>query len=156
MSIDSATHRNLAVTANNSTWEILGRALNEISSDDAEEMTRRAYAAAYHWQRAEGAGPANEARACWLLSRVWTMRQNGDLALSYAHRCFSICESAGLVDFDRAYAHEALARSFALLGNKERAQHHLLLARDVSIADSEDRAVVEADLASEPWFGVGQ
>ena len=49
MSIDPATHRKLAVDANNATWEILGKALTEISDDDFEEMTRRAYAAAYHW-----------------------------------------------------------------------------------------------------------
>jgi hypothetical protein len=54
MSIDAATHRTLAIDANNSTWEILGKPVNEITDVEAEEMTRRAYAAAYHWQRAEG------------------------------------------------------------------------------------------------------
>jgi hypothetical protein len=156
MSIDSTTHRKLAVDANNSTWEILGKALNEISEDEAEEMTRRAYAAAYHWQRAEGASPVNEARASWLLSRVWVVRQSGELALHHARRCLAVCESAGLVDFDLAYAHEALARSFAALGDAKQARHHLAIARDVPIADSEDRTVVEADLAGEPWFGLGE
>ena len=156
MSIDSATHRKLAVEANNSTWEILGKTPNEISEDEAEEMTRRAYAAAYHWQRAEGASPENEARASWLLSRVWVVRQNGELALHHARRCLAVCESAGLVDFDLAYAHEALARSFAALGYPEQARHHLAIAREVPIADIEDRALVEADLAGEPWFGLGQ
>ncbi|MFM7127156.1 MAG: hypothetical protein ACKOYO_09905, partial [Actinomycetota bacterium] len=86
MAIDPATHRTLAVDANNSTWEILGKPLNEISGDEAEDMTRRAYAAAYHWQRADGATPANEARASWLLSRVWVVLGNGDLALHHARR----------------------------------------------------------------------
>ncbi|MFM8997754.1 MAG: hypothetical protein ACKOJD_06540, partial [Candidatus Limnocylindrus sp.] len=104
MSIDPAAHRTLAVDANNATWEILGKDLSKISEDDAEEMTRRAYAAAYHWQRAEGTIPANEARANWLLSRVWAVRQNGELALHHALRCLTVCESAGLQDFDLAYA----------------------------------------------------
>jgi hypothetical protein len=156
MSIDPAAHRTLAVDANNATWEILGKGLSEISEDDAEEMTRRAYAAAYHWQRAEGTIPANEARANWLLSRVWAVRQNGELALHHALRCLTVCESAGLQDFDLAYAHEALARSFAALGNAEQARNHLAIARDVPVADSEDRTLVEADLAGEPWFGLGQ
>ena len=90
MSIDPATHRKLAVNANNATWEILGKTPNEISEDEAEEMTRRAYAAAYHWHRAEGAGPENEARASWLLSRVWVVRQNGELALHHARRCLAV------------------------------------------------------------------
>lgn len=154
MSIDAATHRKLAVDANNSTWEILGKPLNEISEDDAEEMTRRAYAAAYHWQRAEGASPANEARASWLLSRVWVVKGNGSFALHHAQRCMAVCESAGLVDFDLAYAHEALARSFACLGDETNAQLHLELAREVPIADDEDKAIVESDLASQPWFNL--
>jgi hypothetical protein len=156
MSIDPATHRKLAVDANNAAWEILGKALTEISDDDVEEMTRRAYAAAYHWQRAEGTSPSNEARASWLLSRVWAVKQNGDLALHHALRCLAVCESAGLVDFDLAYAHEALARSFAAFGNAEQARHHLAIAREVAIADTEDKALVEADLSCEPWFGLEQ
>lgn len=147
MQIDAAAHRGLAIDANNSTWEILGKPMNEISADEAEEMVRRAYAAAYHWQRAEGATPANEARASWLLSRVWVVLRNGELALHHARRCLAVCESAELTDFDLAYAHESLARSFACLGDSESARHHLLTAHQVHIADLEDRALVEADLA---------
>ena len=156
MQIDPATHRTLAVDANNSTWEILGKPLNEISGDEAEDMTRRAYAAAYHWQRADGATPANEARASWLLSRVWVVLGNGDLALHHARRCLAVCEEAGLVDFDLAYAHESLARSFACLGDVEQARQHLSTARSVPIADPEDQALVEADLVGGPWFGLEQ
>lgn len=154
VSVDPATHRKLAVDANNSTWEILGKPQSEISDDDAEEMTRRAYAAAYHWQRAEGASPANEARANWLLSRVWAVRNNGELALQHARRCLAVCESATLVDFDLAYAHEALARSFACLGNSQQAQIHRAIAHEIPIADPEDKEVVDNDLQSEPWFGM--
>lgn len=155
MSIDPATHRNLAVEANNSTWEILGRPLIEISDEDAEEMTRRAYAAAYHWQRADGATPANDARASWLLSRVWVARLNGHVALDHARRCLAVCESAGLTDFDRAYAHESLARAFALLGDAEQAENHRSLALEVHIDDPDNRALFESDVAGEPWFGLG-
>ena len=48
MECDPQTHRTLAIDANNSTWEILGKPVADISTDEAEEMTRRAYAAAYH------------------------------------------------------------------------------------------------------------
>lgn len=155
MSTDPVTHKSLAIEANNSTWEILGKPLEEISPDDAEEMTRRAYTAAYHWQRAEGTGPANEARASWLLSRVWSVRGHGEIALAHAQRCLTTCEEAGLADFDLAYAHEAIARAWACLGDRDRALHHRSLANQVPIADSEDRELVQADLASEPWFGLG-
>ena len=154
MSIDPTTHRSFAIEANNSTWEILGKPPSEITEDEAEEMTRRAYAAAYHWQRSEGATPANEARASWLLSRVWVVRNNGNVALQQAQKCLSVCESSGLVDFDLAYAHEAMARSFACLGDVTQAGQHLLAARGVAIIDADDRALVENDLIAGPWFGL--
>ena len=153
MPVDAATHRKLAIDANNSTWEILGKPLNEISVEDAEEMTRRAYAAAFHWQRAEGRTSANDARAHWLLSRVWVVQGMGELALRHAQTCLAVCEAGDLVDFDLAYAHESLARSFACLGEMDRARFHHSMASNVSISDAEDRVLVETDLAAEPWFG---
>lgn len=154
MSVDPSVHRRLAVEANNSVWEILGKPMGEISEDEAEEMTRRAYTAAYHWQRAEGATTANEARASWLLSRVWVIRNNGSVALQHARKCLAVCESSGLVDFDLAYAHESLARSYACLGDTPQAWQHLLTARGVSVIDPDDRDLVNTDLVAEPWFGL--
>lgn len=154
MTIDAATHRALAIEANNSTWEILRQPQAEITDDAAEEMTRRAYAAAYHWQRAERSTPANEARASWLLSRVWAVRGVGAVALAHAERCAAVCRDAGLVDFDLAYAHEALARANACLGNTDEALRHRALARAIAVNDAEDKRVVDSDLDAEPWFGL--
>jgi hypothetical protein len=154
MTADPSTHRLLAIEANNSTWEILGKPRDQISPEEAEEMTRRAYAAAYHWQRAEASTPANSARADWLLSRVWAVRGVGDQAMRYARRCMATCEASSLADFDVAYAHEALARAYACLGQASEARQHKESATHVPIADPEDKAVVDGDLASEPWFGI--
>ena len=63
------------------------------------------------------------------------------------------CEASSLADFDLAYAHEALARAHACLGQAPEAKLHKDKAAHVPIADSEDKEVVERDLASEPWFG---
>jgi len=155
MSVDPSTHRAVAIEANNATWELLGRPEDERTPADAEEMTRRAYAAAYHWDRAEGSGPANTARADWLLARVWAVRGEGTLALHHARRCLHTCDTAGLTDFDLAYAHEAMARALACLGDAAAARRHLASARAVPVADPEDRALLEADLTGEPWFGPG-
>src|SRR3954454_3974628 len=65
---DAEWHRFQAVEANNSTWELIGR--DRRSADETEDMLRRAYAAAYHWDRAAGRTPGNGARADWLLSKV--------------------------------------------------------------------------------------
>lgn len=154
MPVEASVHRSLAIEANNSVWEVLGKPIDEIDAPGAEEMTRRAYAAAYHWARAEGATVANEARAEWLLSRVWAVRSNGALALSHAQRCMDACQRGALADFDLAYAHEALARASACLGDGDATRRHREAASAVPIADDEDRAVVESDLAAEPWFGL--
>ena len=117
-------------------------------------MTRRAYAAAYHWQRAEGTTPANAARADWLLSRVWVVRGEGAMALGHAQRCLAKCESASLADFDLAYAHESLARAHACLGDFDSARHHRDVAANVPVVDPEDKRIVDSDLTSGPWFGL--
>lgn len=154
MSVEPAVHRSLAIEANNSTWDILGRPVAELSVDDLEEMTRRAYAAAYHWQRAEGTGPANAARADWLLAKVWLARGDGPIAHHHAQRCLTVCESEQLVDFDLAYAHEAMARALACTGDLAAAAEHRRIAVAVPIAEADDREIVEADLAAGPWFGL--
>ena len=147
-------HRSQGITANNATWDWLGKPDGERTTDDEEAMTRSAYAAAYHWSRAARRGPENDARAEWLLSRVWAVRRNGGLALYHADRCMAVCDAAELADFDRAYAHESRARALACLGRADEAAAERAAAAAVPIVDDEDRRIVEGDLASEPWFGI--
>jgi len=154
MTADPSVHRSLAIEANNSTWEILGKPGDQISLEELEEMTRRAYVAAYHWQRAEGSTPANSARAEWLLSRVWAVRGDGNQAMLYAKRCMALCEESSLNDFDLAYAYEALARAHACIGQAQEARQYKNIAAQVSIADAEDQNLFNGDLAAGPWFGV--
>lgn len=115
-----------------------------------EEMLRRAYAAAYHWQHAEGRGPANEARALWLLAKVHLVAGLAERALHYADACVTECARHGLADFDLAYALEARARALQVLGRTDEAASEWVAARAVPIADPDDRAAVEADLAEGP------
>lgn len=147
-------HRAQGIEANNAVWSWLGLPGEQRTEDDDEAMTRSAYAAAYHWSKAFGRGPANEARAEWLLSRVWVVRGQGELALHHGRRSMGVCRAAELEDFDLAYAHEALARALACLGREAEARVELVAAREVPIADPEDRELVQSDLAAGPWFGL--
>ena len=145
-------HRRQGITANNATWELLdGR---QLSDDEADDALGRAYAAMYHWRRAARRAPENAARGSWLVSRVHAVLGQGDLALHHAERCIKVVDDAGLVDFDRAYAHEARARALACLGRLDEAAVELKAAHAVPIADSEDKAILDADLASQPWYGL--
>ena len=147
-------HRKLAIEANNSTWEFLDREPSSLSEQDIEEMTRRAYAAAYHWTRAENATVVNEIRASWLIAKVWIHQSRGDIALSISDRCVELCSANNVKDFDLAYVYEAKARSLACIGDVEGAREAKKFALSVEVADEKDRKLVEADLATGPWFGL--
>ena len=152
--VEGKWHRMQGIAANNGTWELLdGR---QLTDDEADDLLGRAYAATYHWRRAEGATAVNAARGSWLVSRCHAVLGQGELALHHARRSSAHVQEAGdlAADFDHAYAHEATARAFACLGRLDEARAELALANAVEIADPEDRAIVESDLKSEPWFGL--
>jgi hypothetical protein len=153
-SIGPAEHRKLAIEANNSTWEFLDCEPGSLPALDSEEMTRRAYAAAYHWSRAENATVLNEIRASWLISKVWIHQSHGEIALPIALRCIEMCAASNIADFDLAYVYEAKARSLASLGDLEGAREAKEFALGIEIADEEDRKLVQSDLAKGPWFGL--
>jgi uncharacterized protein YndB with AHSA1/START domain len=152
--VDGGWHRAQAMTANNSTWELLdGR---QLTAEESDELLARAYAAMYHWKRASGATAVNSARASWLASRCHAVLGDGERALHHAHRSAEYVAEAGdlAADFDRVYAHEAAARALACLGRTDEARRELDLARASEVADPEDRSIVEADLKTEPWYGL--
>jgi hypothetical protein len=142
-------HRSLAITANNSVWELL-----DDDPPDTTELLSRAYAASYHWARAAGRTPANSARASWLLSRCLVVCGHGELALHHADECAAVVAAAGLEDFDLGYAHEARARALAALGRHDAAATELAAARSTTVVEDDDREIFEADLAAPPWFGL--
>ncbi len=153
--IEGNWHRAQAVTANNSVWEYLdGR---EHSPDESDELLHRAYAAAYHWNRATGSTAINRARASWLLARAHATLGHGDVALHHAVQCERSTELAGdeAADFDHAYVYEARARALACLGRIDEARELRRRAAAVTIADDQDRSIFEGDLAAEPWYGMG-
>ena len=148
--VDTAAemHRAQAVECNNSIWDLVGK--DDRTSTDDEEMLRRAYASAYHWQRARGAGPANEARALYMLAKVHLLTGQGARSLHYADACLAQCVQHGLVDFDLAYAHEARARALRDLGREDEGLAAWAAAKEVPVADPEDRDILEADFADAP------
>ena len=59
----------------------------------------------------------------------------------------AVCQEHGLADFDLAYAHEARARALKALGDDITAAQSWEAAKAVPIADAEDQAILDADLA---------
>ncbi len=82
------------------------------------------------------------------------MLGQGEAARHHAERCVELVTAAGLDDFDLAYALEARARALACLGRHDEAAVALAAARAVPVADPDDAAILNADIAAEPWFGL--
>jgi uncharacterized protein YndB with AHSA1/START domain len=145
--VEGEWHRAQAITANNSTWDMITA---ERTPDNDEEMLRRAYAAAYHWARAAGRAPANEVRARYLLAKAHLLAGDAHAAARYADSCHDGCVEHGLADFDLAYALEMQARSALALGETARGHALWAQAKAVPIADPEDQAIVDCDFADAP------
>ena len=88
------------------------------------------------------------------MSHVYGYLGRAEPALHHAERTMLLCDRAGLQDFDRAFAHEAMARALACAGRLDEAATHVAAARAVPIADDEDRAICAGDLVAGPWYGL--
>ena len=140
-------HRAQGIECNNSTWEMIEAAR---TPENDEEMLRRAYASTYHWARAKGRKPENNARGQYMLAKAHLLAGLPDRSLHYADICKRMTLENGLVDFDLAYAHEARARALRALGHDKEAMIEWEAAKAVPVANQEDREILEKDLAEGP------
>jgi hypothetical protein len=136
--------RQVAVDLFNAVWRQMERA--DRTPDDDAAMLHMAHASVHHW--AQVGTEVNLARGEWQVSRVYTVVGRGDAALWHAQRCLDLCTRNGFEDWDLAYAHEAMARAYAVLGDAEACARHVAAAREVEIAEDDDRELVEKDLAT--------
>jgi hypothetical protein len=136
--------RQVAVDLFNAVWRQLDR--TDRTADDDAAMMHMAHASVHHW--AQVGTEINLARGEWQVSRVYAVLGRGEPALWHAQRCLDLCTQHGFADWDLAYAHEAMARAYAVHGDAEAAARHLAAAREVEIAEDDDRELVEKDLAT--------
>ena len=142
----TADERQLAVDLFNGVWRLMETEDRTPAQDD--RMLHMAHASRYHWEQAGTA--VNLARGEWQCSRVYAVLGRAEPARHHARRVLEICEENGIGDWDLAFAHEALARAAAVAGDQQAAERHLADARRAAelIADPEDRALLESDLAA--------
>ena len=157
--VDLATiHRWLGVHLNNEAWNVIDQWESE--SDDQlrrnEEALYRAYASVYHWMQV--GSPINQGRGEHLVSRTAVLVGFPELAIRHASRYLELIDAHPDLaeDWDHAYAHEAMARALAMAGEMELARIERAKAEHLCslIAEEQDRAVVAAELARKPWFGL--
>lgn len=141
---DDAVHRQLAIDLFNHVWTLL-----EADRSPAQdvEMIHAAHASRHHW--GEVGTAVNAARGEWQISRVYSTLGRGEPALYHARLCLDTCTEHGIGDFDLAYAHEAMARAYRVIGDAERWAAHVdaAAAAGDAIADGDDREHFADDLA---------
>jgi tetratricopeptide (TPR) repeat protein len=141
-------HRYWGKTLFNDTWRLMEK--EDRTPDEDARMIHQAHASAYHWLQV--CTPANAARSHWQCSRVYCVVGRPEPALYHARLVLDTCQRHGIGDWDLAFAYEALARAYAVAGDREEARRWLEQARlaSVDIAADDDRELLLADLATIP------
>lgn len=151
-------HRWFGVQLNNDVWatiedENLGA---HSATLEKERMLYAAYASAYHWRKV--GNEANFARGEHLISRVAARLGDGELAVRHARRCLELVEAHPEVmeDWDLPFAHEALARGLAAVGDLDGARTQYERASELAsaVSDPADGEILTKELKREPWFGL--
>jgi DNA-binding transcriptional MerR regulator len=144
------THRALGAGLFNRSWDLLAIEHRTPAQDD--ELVDTAHASAWHWRHVGNA--ANLARGHWMCSRVYAVLGRGEAAVHHARRANEVLAAGGdgIEDWDGAAAAEAMARALAVSGDLAGAAEWKARATVAleAVADPEDRAVVEGDLATLP------
>ena len=137
-------HRTMAAETFNATWEYLDKSMR--SSEENDMMVHATHAARYHWARV--GTPLEFERGDWQLSRVYSSLGKGTEALHYAKHCLDTCMDSEIGDFDLAFAFEAMARAYAVLGQWERSEMYLDNAKKAAgaIAMDDDRKYLLGEL----------
>jgi hypothetical protein len=143
---DPAEQRQLAGAIFNHVWDLLEKPDRSVAEDD--EMLHGAHASRYHWGVV--GEPVHWARGEWQCARVYAVLGRFEPALHHAGRCLELAARYDLGPFDLGAAHEAIARAYQVAGDTAKTAGHVTLARSeaAKVTDAEDRAILEADLAS--------
>ena len=150
--LDTAAHRRLGVDLFNYTWTLIEKA--DRTAAETDEMIHAAHASRYHWSKA--GTTVNLGRGEWQISRVYSVLGRAEPALWHAGRCLAYAEQAAAAgeteSWDLPSAYEALARAHAIAGDTATATTWRDRAREAlaSIAEADDREVIEGDLATLP------
>ena len=143
-------HKKMAVDLFNSVWSFLDK--KERTTEEEDEMVHAAHASRYHWGQI-GSFLEKE-RGEWQISRVYSVLKRLQPALYHAQRCLEICKENNIGDFDIAFAYEAMARAYAVSGEKTESKKYIELAKKAGnqIENAEDKRIFFGDLKTVPGY----
>ena len=139
-------NKKTAIDCFNKTWDLIDK--KQRSQKEEREMIHTAHASLYHWMQA---GTALEwARGEWQVSRVYSILGMGQSALFHAKASLELCTQNNILDFDLAFAYEAMARAYKVLKDEQNMDKYLNLALDAAeiIADDDDKKYTLSEIDS--------
>lgn len=122
-------NKKLAVDCFNGTWELIEK--TERNEADTLKMIHMAHASRYHWS--DIGTPTEWSRGEWQISRVYSLANLGESALYHGKHALKYCLENDIADFDLAFAYEAIARAYAVIGNDVEKQIYLAKANAASV-----------------------
>lgn len=139
-------HRRCAADLFNAVWDLMGK--EDRTPEENEEMVNAAHASRWHW--GVMGKPVNWARGEWQISRVYAILGRAEPSLHHAWNYQKICDENQLSEFDRSFAHEAIARASAISGDSEAVVAHVQygLAAADHIGDDNDRKWARSNLGT--------
>lgn len=147
-------HYFFAVDFHRQTWDLLEKP-GRTRFDDVR-MLDYAHASLAHWRTSGTA--VRQQRGEWLVSRVHAVLGEGVQALKHAQICYELLENnrGEMESSDFAFAYEAIARAYAVNGEKAEALKFIERAQKAgeAIQEQEDRDVFFADFNGGDWHGV--
>jgi len=150
----SQAQLHFAMDFNRKTWELLEK--KDRTPDEDQRMLDYAHASLAHWRTA-GAEVRHQ-RGQWLLARVYAVLGEGARALKHARLCYELLDGhkADMEDFDFAFAYEAIARAYAVNGDKAEAKRFIQMAQKAGevIKEKEDKDIFFDELKGGDWNGV--
>jgi hypothetical protein len=139
-------HKKFAVDLFNLTWTLLDK--KERTKEEDEKMIHAAHASRFHW--GEIGTPLEFERGEWQISRVYSVVGRSEPGIYHAKRCLEICKANNFGDFDIAFAYEALARAYAVAGQKAQCQENMEQAKKTAeqIKKDEDKDYFLSELGT--------
>lgn len=137
-------HRKMAAELFNHTWMLIEK--ENRTAEEVDEMIYTAHASRFHWSKA--GEPVNWGRGEWQISRVYSVLGIGERALYHASRYLSLCLEHQLSGFDLAYAYEAMARAYSVIGSEHETQKYIALANEAGeqITEDDDKELFVNDM----------
>ncbi|MGV8146758.1 MAG: hypothetical protein ACLKAK_12530 [Alkaliphilus sp.] len=137
-------HKKLAAGCFNSTWDLID--IKERTEEEVNLMINTAQASLYHWKQI--GEPLNFARGEWQVSRVYSLAKHAESALFHGKNSLKYCMENGIGDFDLAFAYEAIARAYSLLGDEENELKYIEFTKESAelIEDNDNKNYLLSEL----------